>query len=257
MDDYSKKHTRLYFGQKINMITTKGLERTFTSGSVETRVLKGIDFVAKDGEFIAIMGRSGAGKSTLLYQLSLLDYPTGGTLTIDGVDTHTMKEDERVNFRLYNFGYVFQDYALLPELTALENIALPLLMQNVPKKAAYAKAEKALDTMQLSHRLHNLPSQLSGGEQQRVSIARSVAHNPKVLFADEPTANLDNESSETVMKIFLELHKAGQTIIMVTHEEEYARRAGRLVVIDDGKILKEEYLNGHTPTHESLKQWAR
>lgn len=222
------------------MITTKGLERTFTSGTVETRVLKGIDLRAEDGEFIAIMGRSGAGKSTLLYQLSLLDYPTGGTLTIDGTDTHDMTEQERVNFRLYNFGYVFQDYALLPELTALENVALPLLMQNVPKATAYAEAKKALDTMQLSHRLNNLPSQLSGGEQQRVSIARSVAHNPKVLFADEPTANLDNESSRTVMDIFLNLHAEGQTIIMVTHEEEYARLAERLIIIDDGKIMKEE-----------------
>ena len=222
------------------MITTKGLERTFTSGAIETRVLKGIDFTAGDGEFIAIMGRSGAGKSTFLYQLSLLDYPTGGTLTINGTDTHTMTEAERVNFRLYNFGYVFQDYALLPELTALENVALPLLMQNVPKATAYAEAKKALDTMQLSHRLNNLPSQLSGGEQQRVSIARSVAHNPKVLFADEPTANLDNESSRTVMDIFLNLHAEGQTIIMVTHEEEFARLAERLVIIDDGKIKSEE-----------------
>jgi putative ABC transport system ATP-binding protein len=239
------------------MITTQGLERTFVSGTLETKVLKGIDFEAGDGEFIAIMGRSGAGKSTFLYQLSLLDYPTGGTITINGVDTHEMSEAERVTFRLHNFGYVFQDYALLPELTALENVALPLLMQGKTKKEAYAVAGEALKRMNLGKRLHNLPSQLSGGEQQRVSIARSVAHNPHVLFADEPTANLDNESSETVMNIFLELHKAGQTIIMVTHEEEYARQAGRLVVIDDGKILKEEYLNGHKPTHQELKEWTR
>lgn len=227
------------------MIITKGLQRTFTSGSVETKVLKGIDFSADDGEFVAIMGRSGAGKSTLLYQLSLLDYPTSGTLTINGKDTHTMGETERVAFRLYNFGYVFQDYALLPELTAQENVALPLLMQGKSKKQAYKEALVALEKMGLGHRPNNLPSQLSGGEQQRVSIARSVAHNPHVLFADEPTANLDNESSKTVMDIFLELHEAGQTIIMVTHEEEFARLADRLVVIDDGRVMSEERLRHH------------
>lgn len=226
------------------MITTKKLERTFVSGTVITPVLRGIDFHAGDGEFVAVMGRSGAGKSTFLYQMSLLDYPTGGTITINGKDTETMSEAERVSFRLHNFGYVFQDYALLPELTALENIALPLLMQGKSKKRAYAEAAQSLERMELTERKDNLPSQLSGGEQQRVSIARSVAHNPHVLFADEPTANLDNESSRAVMQIFLELHKAGQTIIMVTHEEEFARLAERLVIIDDGQIVKEEKLKG-------------
>jgi putative ABC transport system ATP-binding protein len=225
------------------MIVTKNLEREFTTGDVVTKVLKGIDFTAEDGEFVAIMGRSGAGKSTLMYQMSLLDYPTGGTITIDGVDTHTMHEAERVKFRLHNFGYVFQDYALLPELTALENVALPLLMQGKKRAKAYKEATTALERMALGHRLGNLPSQLSGGEQQRVSIARSVAHNPNVLFADEPTANLDNESSESVMEIFKQLNKDGQTIIMVTHEEVYARRAGRLIVIDDGRIKSEEKLH--------------
>ncbi len=239
------------------MIVTKNLERTFVSGDVVTPVLKGIDFHAGDGEFIAIMGRSGAGKSTFMYQLSLLDYPTAGSISINGRDTHDMSEAERVAFRLTNFGYVFQDYALLPELTAIENVALPLLMQGKPKKQAFGEAGAALERMKLEKRFNNLPSQLSGGEQQRVSIARSVAHHPHVLFADEPTANLDNESSETVIGIFLDLHKEGQTIIMVTHEEEYARKAGRLVVIDDGKIVNEEHLNGHKPTPETLKKWTR
>lgn len=239
------------------MIITKNLERTFVSGDVVTPVLKGIDFHAGDGEFIAIMGRSGAGKSTFMYQLSLLDYPTGGSISINGIDTHNMSEAERVAFRLTNFGYVFQDYALLPELTAIENVALPLLMQGKPKKVALGEAGAALERMKLGKRLNNLPSQLSGGEQQRVSIARSVAHHPHILFADEPTANLDNESSDTVIGIFLELHKEGQTIIMVTHEEQYARRAGRLVVIDDGRILKEEHLNGHKPKADALEKWTR
>ena len=219
------------------MIETKNLQKTFKNGDVETRVLKGIDFRADEGEFIAIMGRSGAGKSTLLYQMSLLDDPTGGEVIIDGHPTHEMSADEKMRFRLVKFGYVFQDYALLPELTALENVALPLLMQGRSKTQAYREAEAALARAGLDHRLHNLPSQLSGGEQQRVSIVRAVAHKPQVLFADEPTANLDNQSSEVIMEIFQDLHRQGQTIIMVTHEEQYAKLAERIVKIDDGQII--------------------
>ena len=221
------------------MIETKQLTRSFKNGDQETLVLKGIDFTAQDGEFVAIMGRSGAGKSTFLYQISLLDEPTGGAITIDGHDTHRMSEDERMRFRLNKFGYVFQDYALLPELTALENVALPLLMQGKTRRAAYAEAQQSLERVELGHRLHNLPSQLSGGEQQRVSISRAIAHTPAVLFADEPTANLDNESSQKVMDTFIELHKEGQTIIMVTHEEQYAALAGQLVHLDDGRIVSQ------------------
>ena len=221
------------------MIETKQLTRSFKNGDVLTPVLKGIDFAAADGEFVAIMGRSGAGKSTFLYQISLLDEPTGGAITIDGHDTHRMSEEQRMRFRLNKFGYVFQDYALLPELTALENVALPLLMQGKTRRAAYAEAQQSLERVELGHRLHNLPSQLSGGEQQRVSISRAIAHKPAVLFADEPTANLDNESSAKVMDTFTELHKEGQTIIMVTHEEQYAALAGRLVRMDDGRIVSE------------------
>jgi putative ABC transport system ATP-binding protein len=223
-------------------IETKNLERSFKSGDVVTHVLKGIDFKAEDGEFIAVMGRSGAGKSTFLYQISLLDEPTGGEVIIDGHNTHEMSQEERMRFRLRKFGYVFQDYALLPELTALENVALPLLMQGMGKRAAYAKATDALTRAGLDHRLGNLPSQLSGGEQQRVSIARAVAHDPAVLFADEPTANLDNESSKKIMEIFDDLHKKGQTLIMVTHEDVFARHAGRLVKIDDGRVVSNEKL---------------
>lgn len=228
------------------MIETKNLQRSFKNGEQVTLVLKGIDFKADKGEFVAIMGRSGAGKSTFLYQLSLLDEPTGGEIKIDGHDTHLMSEHERMKFRLNTFGYVFQDYALLPELTALENVALPLLMQGKSRAQANHEAEAALKRVSLEHRLHNLPSQLSGGEQQRVSISRAIAHNPEVLFADEPTANLDNESSKAVMDIFIGLHKEGQTIIMVTHEEEYAKLAERLIRFDDGKILSETHLHKHS-----------
>lgn len=218
------------------MIETKQLIKSFKNGEVETQVLKGIDFKVESGEFIAIMGRSGAGKSTFLYQMSLLDDPTAGEVIIDGHHTQRMSAEEKMRFRLIKFGYVFQDYALLPELTAIENVALPLLMQEMPRAKAYKAAQETLERAGLGHRLHNLPSQLSGGEQQRVSIVRAVAHKPKILFADEPTANLDNESSRKIMEIFDELHKDGQTIIMVTHEEEYAKRAERIVRLDDGRI---------------------
>src|SRR3989338_695104 len=219
------------------MIQTKNLTRTFKNGDVVTEVLKGIDCGGRDGEFVSIMGRSGAGKSTLLYQLSLLDDPTSGELIIDGHEAHSMTPDEKMQFRLVKFGYVFQDYALLPELTALENVALPLLMQGKGKREAYKISQEALTRAGLGKRLGNLSSQLSGGEQQRVAIVRAIAHRPKVLFADEPTANLDNESSKVIMDIFLELHREGQTIIMVTHEQPYAKLADRIVHLDDGKIV--------------------
>lgn len=223
------------------MIETRNLQRSFKNGDTETLVLKGVDFIARDGEYIAIMGRSGAGKSTFMYQLSLLDEPTAGEVIIDGKKTETLPERERMRMRLRTFGYVFQDYALMPDLTALENVALPLLMMGHNESHAHREASRALERVGVGHRPHNLPSQLSGGEQQRVSIARAIAHKPKVLFADEPTANLDNESSLAVMNIFEELHGAGQTIIMVTHEEEFGRRAERLIKFDDGNILSESH----------------
>jgi putative ABC transport system ATP-binding protein len=219
------------------MIETKHLIKTYRSGDIETPVLRGINFVAQQGEWVAIMGRSGAGKSTLLYQMSLLDEPTSGEVFINKRRADQIHESEKAQFRLFSFGYVFQDYALLPELTALENVVLPLLMQGLEKEQAYQKASVALERVALTHRSSNLPSQLSGGEQQRASIARAVAHHPKVLFADEPTANLDNESSRTIMRIFADLHREGQTIIMVTHEEEYAALAQRIVRLDDGRIV--------------------
>lgn len=221
------------------MIEVKNLKKSFRDGERELEVLKGIDFTAKSGEFVAVMGRSGAGKSTFLYQMSLLDDPTAGSITIDGKNVLALSISEKTDFRLSLLGYVFQDYALLPEMTALENVSLPLIMQGMEEAQAFDKAGSALQKVGLGHRLHNLPGQLSGGEQQRVSIARAIAHEPKILFADEPTANLDNVSSGVVMEIFRELHQKGQTIIMVTHEEEFSRHAQRVVYLDDGKIVKE------------------
>lgn len=219
------------------MIKATNIIKTYKDGEKETKVLKGVDFIAKEKDFVAIMGRSGAGKSTLLYQMSMLDQPTSGEIFIDGVNVLELTQQEKTKFRLKKLGYVFQDYALLPDLTALENVALPLLMLGENKKLAYKHALKMLERVGLAHRVNNIPSNLSGGEQQRVSVARAIVHNPKILFADEPTANLDNESSKQIITIFKELNEAGQTIVMVTHEEEYAKVAKRIVRIDDGLIV--------------------
>lgn len=223
------------------MIEVRNLTKTFVNGDVVTPVLKGIDFTARPGQFVAIMGRSGAGKSTFMYQMSLLDEPTSGQILIDGKEVHTMTEAQKAQFRLVKFGYVFQDYALLPELTAFENVLLPLMMMDYEEGHTREVAQTALERVGLGKRLHNLPSQLSGGEQQRVSIARAIADKPAILFADEPTANLDRESSDRVMGLFEELHDEGQTIIMVTHEEEYALLSDTLVRLDDGKIVATEH----------------
>jgi putative ABC transport system ATP-binding protein len=219
-----------------SIITTKGLTKIFTDGDRETKVLKGIDMSISTGEFVAIMGRSGAGKSTLLYQVGLLDTPTSGEIIIEGVDIHNLTEEERIDFRLSKLGYVFQDYALLPDLTARENVALPLLMQGIDKVTAYKRADEVLDSVGLEGKYENTPPKLSGGQQQRVSIARALAHNPAILFADEPTANLDTESSMRVLKIFQEIHAKGQTIVMVTHEAEYAKVADRVITMVDGNV---------------------
>lgn len=222
------------------MINVHALVKRYGEGELALTVLNKLSFSIEDGEFVAIIGPSGAGKSTLLYQLSLLDEPTEGEIELDGVKTSTLDEAQKTAFRLRSLGYVFQDYALLPELTALENVMLPILMQGESPLAAEEKARQALIKMGLGEREENLPSQLSGGQQQRVSIARAVAHEPRILFADEPTANLDSASARPVIESFLELHRDGQTIIMVTHEEEYARMARRVIMLKDGVIVSDE-----------------
>lgn len=226
------------------MITAKNIVKTFKNGTVETQVLKDVSIKINDGEFIAIMGKSGAGKSTFMYQLGLLDHPTSGDIFVDEVNVTALSHDDRTKFRLDNLGYIFQDYALVPELTAIENVMVPLLMMGKTQDEARTIASRSLAKIGLSHRENNLPSQMSGGEQQRVSIARAVAHNPKILFADEPTANLDNISSEAVMEVFKELHTSGQTIVMVTHEPEYTVHCDRVIYLSDGKIVDEKNSKG-------------
>lgn len=223
-----------------NIISVKNLTKSFKTGDKELVVLNDMSFEVERGDFFSITGRSGSGKSTLLYQLGLLDHPNSGEIIINGVNVSNLDHEQRTNFRLRELGYVFQDYALVPELSAIENTVIPLLMQGLEKEEAYGKAEKALQKIGLGERLHNLPSKLSGGEQQRVSIARAIAHDPKIIFADEPTANLDSETANTVINAFLELNAHGQTIIMVTHEPEYAKLTKRIIKIGDGKILSDD-----------------
>lgn len=221
------------------MIEAKNLTKIFQSGDQQIIALNNVSFMVPQGQFITITGKSGSGKSTLLYQLGLLDIPTSGQALIDGEDLVPATESKRTHTRLNDLGYIFQDYAILPSLSTLENTMLPLLMQGYTNKEATEKAKKALDKVGLLDRMNNLPSQLSGGQQQRVSIARAIAHSPKVIFADEPTANLDSETSEQVIKTFLDLNKEGQTIVMVTHEPEYAKLAHRTITMADGAIVSD------------------
>jgi putative ABC transport system ATP-binding protein len=221
------------------MIEAKNIIKTYVSGDIQTHVLKGIDLKIESGEFVAIIGPSGAGKSTLMYQLSLLDHPTEGEVFIDGHATSQLSSEARTFFRLDSLGYVFQDYALLPELTAAENVMVPMLMQGLSQSAALEKTLSNLERVGLKDKADNLPSQLSGGQQQRVSIARAIAHDPKILFADEPTANLDTQTSKEILKLFLDLNSHGQTIVMVTHEPEFAQMARRVIEMKDGVVTKD------------------
>ena len=223
----------------MKALQTKGLIRTFRDGTRETQVLKGIDLTINHGEFISITGASGTGKSTLVYHLGLLDEPTDGAVYVDGRNASEMSVSEKTAYRLRNFGFVFQDYALIPELNAWENVALPALMRGTSLKEARQQAEETLGRIGMAERVEHAPSQLSGGESQRVSIARAILHKPSVLFADEPTANLDTERSQQIIGIFETLHRSGQTIVMVTHEREYARRAERFIEMEDGVIASD------------------
>jgi putative ABC transport system ATP-binding protein len=224
------------------ILEAKGIKRTFTNGDIVTPVLKGIDLSVEEGEFLSIMGRSGAGKSTLMYQLSLLDDPTAGEINIDGQDVLKLSNKEKTLFRLNHMGYVFQDYALVPELTAVENVAMPLLMRGIPFIEAKKDAIKVLEDLELIGHNDSLPSQMSGGEQQRVSIARAIVDKPQIVFSDEPTANLDSASARKVIDILKDLNKQGQTMIMVTHELEYGQETDRIIHISEGYIDKEERL---------------
>lgn len=223
------------------IIIAKNIHRTFGKGNLISHVLKGIDISIGENEFVAIMGKSGAGKSTLMYQLSLLDTPSEGTVELAGKAVSEFSEQEKTDFRLHTLGYVFQDYALVPDLSARENIMIPILMRGGTWNSAKAIADQALDSVGMPGKYNNLPAELSGGEQQRVAVARAIAGKPKIIFADEPTANLDSISGMQVIDLLNSLHKDfGQTIVMVTHEPEYAANCDRIIYIEDGKVVREE-----------------
>ncbi len=227
----------------MSIIIAKNIHRKFGTGNLVAHVLKGIDLEVQENEFIAIMGKSGAGKSTLMYQLSVLDEPTEGTVIIDGTDVTKLSEEAQTTFRLETLGYVFQDYALVPDLSAEENIMIPLLMRGDVWNDAKLKARVSLDEVGLAGKYLNLPAELSGGEQQRVAIARAVAGKPKIIFADEPTANLDTVSGTQVIDLLARLHdETNQTIVMVTHEREYALGCDRIVHMEDGLVVDIEQL---------------
>jgi len=218
------------------LIETKDLVKRYQIGEVVTRAVAGVSLSIYQGEFVAIDGRSGSGKSTLLHLLSLLDRPTEGAVYVQGEETSHFPRERRVEIRLSTFGYVFQDYALIPELTAIENVLLPHFMLTGCYDECARRGNELLVRVGIGERLHNLPSQLSGGEQQRVAIARALVNKPQVLFADEPTANLDSDTSENVMNIIEELHTEGLTVLMVTHEPDHAQRAERVITLSDGRI---------------------
>ncbi len=223
------------------IIRTENLERVYISGVVKTYALRDISIEIKEGEFVAIMGKSGSGKSTLLHQLGLLDKPTKGSLSIDGHDVINISEKERTRFRLNELGYVFQSYNLIPELTAIENVYITPMARNMKKEEYESMAEEVLTAVGLEDRMHHYPSELSGGQQQRVSIARALVNKPKILFADEPTANLDSASSEDVINLFRKFNQEiGQTIVMVTHELEEGEKADRIIWVKDGLLDPEK-----------------
>jgi len=222
---------------KKTIISAKNIGRVYSNGIIKTYALRNISLDIVESEFVAIMGPSGSGKSTLLHQLGLLDNPTKGSIIIDNEDVVTLSDDDRTRFRLEKLGYVFQSYNLIPELTALENVYITPMARGIQKEEYIKKAEEILKKVGLGDRMNHYPSELSGGQQQRVSIARALVNKPKILFADEPTANLDSDSSADIVKLFRQLNKEiGQTIVMVTHEEGEGKKADRIIWVKDGLL---------------------
>jgi putative ABC transport system ATP-binding protein len=219
------------------MIEVSDITRVYQMGLVEVHALRGITCTISQGEFVGIMGASGSGKSTLLHILGLLDHPTAGILRIHGTDVLSLSEEERTGFRLRNLGYVFQDYALVPELSVQENVLLPAMMLGLSADECLRRSREILGQVGLSHRVSHHQHELSGGEQQRVAIARSLVNQPAILFADEPCANLDSVTSRTILNLFKKLNEElALTIIMVTHEEWHEEFMCRILYLNDGLI---------------------
>ena len=219
-----------------NVIEIRNIIRNFQLGQETVYVLKGIDLDIVRGEYLAIMGPSGSGKSTLMNLLGCLDTPTGGTYILNGNDASKMTDNELADIRNREIGFVFQTFNLLPRTTALDNVALPMVYAGISKKDRIARAEEVLTDVGLSDRMDHKPNQLSGGQRQRVAVGRALVNKPSIILADEPTGNLDSKTSLEIMQLFDEIHAAGTTVILVTHEEEVAAHAHRVIRLRDGMI---------------------
>jgi putative ABC transport system ATP-binding protein len=221
-------------------IDVRDVTKVYKNGDLEVHALRGVTFTIARGEYVAIMGPSGSGKSTLMNLLGALDRPTTGTYILDGVDVGTLDDNALAQIRLKKLGFIFQGFNLLARTSAVKNVALPLFYAGIPSKERNAAATERLREVGLSDRLEHKPSELSGGQQQRVAIARALVNDPAVLLADEPTGNLDSQTSAEIMALFAELNAAGRTIIMVTHDPEIARNAKRVIRTRDGLVVSDE-----------------
>ena len=221
------------------MISVKNLKKTYLLGGEEVHALDDVSLLIKEHEFVAIIGQSGSGKSTFMNMLGCLDRPDSGEITLDGTDNLKCKEKELSVIRNKKIGFIFQQFHLLPKLSALENVELPLIYQGMPTKKRREKAVKALKEVGLEQRMNHKPNQLSGGQQQRVAIARALVGEPSLILADEPTGNLDSRSGKEIMTLLHNLHEEGNTIVLITHDNNVAMEAPRQVQISDGKIIKD------------------
>ena len=229
------------------LIKLEGVTKVFLTDEVETHALSGIHLEIQQGEYVSIAGPSGCGKSTLLSILGLLDSPTDGTYLLNGRPVQGLSLPERARIRNREIGFIFQSFNLIGDLTVYENVELPLTYRGMPASERKSAVTQALEKVGMAHRAKHLPSQLSGGQQQRVAVARALAGKPAVLLADEPTGNLDSKNGESVMQLLAELHKAGATIVMVTHDARFARHAARTIHIFDGRVVQEQVESD--PTH--------